>query len=144
MSGVKVSLTLSRRIITMPGDGGGAGRLTFGRIGGVIFFASSSSQSIPLNHGIFLISESPAMPPLQHSRASLSFSTSLNSKHVRTCKTREAAIRSPLSKHLCTSNCIFPSDHGRTQERLPCRCWPSIPDRFAHCMVGLRTSPHTT
>ena len=143
MSGVKVPLTLSRRLLQCQ-KMVEVGRLTFGRIGGVICFASSNFQSIPLNHGIFLISKRPAIPPLQHSRASLSFSTNLSDKHVRMCRRSESAIRSPLSKHLCTSDCIFPSDHGRTQERRPCRCWPSIPDRFAHCMVGLRTSPHTT
>jgi len=71
------------------------GRLTLGRIGGVIFFASSSSQSIPLNHGIFLISERPAIPPLQHSRASLSFSTNLSSEHEERCEMRKQRCAHP-------------------------------------------------
>ena len=143
VSRVEVPLTLLRGLLQHQKPTG-VRRLTFGRIGGVICFASSCFQSIPSNHGIFLISESPAIPPLQHNRASLSFSTNLNSKHEEMRETRKTAVHSPPSEHRCTQNCTFPSDHGKSGEGPPCRCWPSTPDRFSHCMVGLRTSPHTT
>lgn len=143
MSGVKVSLALQREFITTPEDGQG-GRLTSGRIGGVTFFASSSSQSIPSNHDIFLISERPAIPSLQHNRASLSLSTNLGSKHEGTRKTKEAVIHSPLSKLRCTQDCTFPSDRGRTQGPPPSQCWTSVPDHFARCTVGPRKTPRTT
>lgn len=141
MCRVKVAFALSRELSTVPEDG--KSRLTFGRIGGVIFFPSSSFQSIPSNHDIFLISERPAIPLLQHSRVSLFFSTNLNNGYEGTQKMKETTGCSPLLKPRCTWDYTSPLDRGRTQGLPPYQRWPSTPGHFVRCMVGLQITTRT-